>query len=313
MIVIRFKNTLRCLIILFISVNFSSYGQQDPMYAQYMFNTLAINPAYAGSQNYLSALLLSRHQWVGFEGAPSTQNLTIHSPIRNQKSAFGFSYVHDKIGPTTQNIVYVDYAYKIKFSESVFLSLGLRGGASVYNIDFTDVKTDQQEITPTANKISSDILPNFGGGVFLQSEGFYLGISVPKILKNKLNSGYIDSAGNGYLERHYFLISGLIFSLSETVKFKPTTLIKYVNGTPISIDVSANMLFNEKLWVGVLYKIQDAIGVNFQYVFDNSLKFGYAVDFSLSPIRSHSKGSHEFVIGFNFNFKQNKIISPRYF
>ena len=289
-------------------------AQQDPLYTQYMFNTLAFNPAYAGSRGMTSIMALSRHQWVGFEGAPSTQTLTGHMPL-GKSIGLGLSIIHDQLSPASQTGFYFDYAYRIKISENSKLSFGLKGGFNHFQLDVAQLLQASPN-DPSLSNIgsTSKYLPNFGFGLYLFSNKYFLGISAPKLLENKLVNGDVQILGQSGSEiRHYFLTGGYVFNLSEEVKFKPTILARLTQAAPVSLDANINFLFKERLWVGAMYRMNDSFGGILQYQITEQLKVGYAYDMINNELRNYNNGTHEIMISYELNFTNEKVQNPRYF
>ncbi len=289
-------------------------AQQDPQYSQYMFNLLALNPAYAGSADRVSLKALSRHQWVGFEGAPSTQTLTAHSPFLLQSLGLGGTIMRDRHGPVTQYGLMLDVAYRIFLNNNQKLAFGIKGGMNLFQGDFAALhpldRNDQVFQQDVVNKTD----PQFGFGVMWYSDRFYLGLSSPKMLRTdffKTDSlKFVSEPGQ---RAHYFLTGGYVFDLGIYTKFKPTFMVKAVEGAPISFDLGANFLLYEKLWLGALYRHTDAVGALVQYNLTDGLSVGYAYDYPVSPLRNYSGGSHEFMLGLDFGNAPKGIRSPRYF
>ena len=289
-------------------------AQQDPLYTQYMFNTLAFNPAYAGSRDVLSLMALSRHQWVGFEGAPSTQTLTAHSSV-GKNVGLGFTLLHDKLDPTQQTGVYFDYAYRVKINEKSKLSFGIKGGFNFYRNKLSSLSTGSVGDDPALQGADySKFLPNFGFGLYYYSDKFYLGASIPKLLENKLDNGDIQVLGEGGKEsRHYFLTGGYVFNLNEEVKFKPSILARFTQAAPVSMDINLNFLLKEKLWLGGFYRLQNSFGAIAQYQLTQQFKVGYGFDMTTNELSSYNSGTHEIMLLYEFNFTKDKVQHPRYF
>ena len=289
-------------------------AQQDPGYTQYMFNTLAINPAYAGSRGMISMLLLSRHQWVGFEGAPSTQTLSIHAPIKHFNSGLGFSIINDNIGPVHQTSVHFDYAFIIKMGETNRLSMGLKSGFKVYQSKLNQLSLDRDGDQLFAEDVRGKFLPNFGMGFYYYSDKFYLGLSTPELLKNELGeSSQSQTKTLGREERHYFFTGGFVHDLSQDIKLKPSVLVRWLNGAPVTFDVTLNVILKEQIWAGVMHRFGDSFGILLQYQFHNNFRVGYAFDLSTTEMGRYNNGTHEIMLGYDFMLSKNKIISPRYF
>jgi type IX secretion system PorP/SprF family membrane protein len=306
-------------IIIIIQICLLAYGvnaQQDPMFTHYAFNTLAINPAYAGTRDALTITGLHRMQWVSFDGAPLTQTLTGHAPIINKNIGLGLSVMNDKIGPTNTLSFYVDFSYKIKINERTKLSFGLKSGLNYKKADLNELQlTDQDDPMFLADQ-KSKLLPNFGFGLYLYSDRYYVGISIPKLLENNFTdntiSGDVNLASD---KKHYFLIGGAAFDLTEEITLKPTTFVKVTNGAPIEMDVTANFIFMNKFWTGLMYRTGDAIGLLTGLNITDQLSVGYSFDWSMvNKTFKYNQGSHEIMIRYDFIFKEKNIIrSPRYF
>ena len=263
------------LILCTLATTYSAIAQQDPMFTQYQFNTLIVNPAYAGSRDALSIVGISRWQWVGIDGAPITHSITAHAPVK-ENLGIGGSLYYDKIGPTNQLLFFADFAYKLSLSKKTKLVLGIKGGVHSIRNNLTSLEVND----PNFNFNQSELLPNVGVGAYLHQERFYIGLSAPKLLENNLSSGGDDAQQL----RHYFLIAGFVKDLSENIKFKPTILTRYVPNTPLVVDLSANFLFWDKLWLGANYRTRDAIGLVTQFQFTEKLRAGYAYEYPLSSL-----------------------------
>lgn len=294
-------------------------AQQDPQFTQYMFNLLAINPAYAGSADRLNIKALSRHQWVGFAGAPTTQTITAHSPLLKQSMAIGGTLMRDEHGPVTQYGIMVDLAYRIHLAREQKLAFGIKGGMNIFQGRFADLRPLEANDQVFQQNVQQKLDPQFGFGVMWYSERFYLGLSTPKMLRTEmfegvdnavLDSGSVWQAGQ---RAHFFLSGGYVFDLNAYTKFKPTALVKAVEGSPISMDLSVNFLFYEKFWIGAMYRHEDAAGMLAQYHITDAFSIGYAYDYPISGLRNHSGGSHELMLGVELGSRPKGIRSPRYF
>jgi len=278
-----------------------------------MYNTIAVNPAYAGSRDALSIVALNRNQWAGFDGGPQTQTLSIHSPLRNEKIGLGVSFINDKSGYENFTYVYGDFSYTIKASEKVDLSFGLKAGMTYYKLAdelYTEVEVNQD---PYFNEKLNRWNANFGAGILLHSNKWYLGLSTPKILNHDRNN---DSEYEALEKVHYYLLAGYVFNLSKSIKFKPSVLYKYTKGAALSNDITANFLFNEKFWLGASYRIngeQRAFGAIADFQVTNQFRVGYAYEIPTGEIRPYNNGSHEILLMYEFKFFKKKQKSPRYF
>lgn len=289
-----------------------SKGQQDPMYTQYIFNLQTINPAYVGYWQTTGITLLSRNQWVGLNGHPTTQTFSFQTPLRSQNVGIGLNVVLDKVGLEKRLLMNVDYSYQVFLSDNTSLRFGLKGGFTNYSNNLTEyVQIDPNDPTFQVN-IENKFMPNLGVGLFLSSEKYYLSLSLPKILENKYKSN-VNNFSTKSEVRHLFFAGGLLFDLSEQVKFKPSFMTKSVMGSPFEYDISANFLLAERLWIGGMYRSGDSFGAIAQWIFSKKLRFGYAYDFTTTDLRNYHNGVHEVMISYEFVYSKRRTISPRYF
>lgn len=291
--------------------NNSGYAQQQVMFSQYMFNAMAINPGYVGSAEAMSITALTRHQWVGIEGAPMTQTISAHTPIQRKGIALGGLFLRDEIGVSVQNAAFGYASYRIKFPNRGTLSMGLGFGFSDYKSINSQVYTG---ISNDPNFIGNDIRgfsPNFGSGLYYSTERFYAGFSAPFLL----NTFYGDENASTGIEhiRHYFLMSGYVFDVSPMVKFKPNALVKVVEGAPIQVDVNANFLFDELFWAGVSWRSFDSVDLIFELQINSNLRMGYAYDITTTNLRKVNTGTHELMLNYVLGFSKNRVVTPRYF
>lgn len=286
-----------------------SHAQQQAMYTQYMFNGLAINPAYAGSQGGLSITALGRKQWVGFDGAPSTETFSVHSPVGNRKIAWGVLLSHDNIGVTDQYAACGMYAYRVKMPKGT-LSAGLQVGVDSYRAGLSRVLVRQSGDDFFAFDDVQGVLPNFGAGLYYSTQRFYAGFSMPRLLTNAY-PGYDGSRARQY--QHWFFSTGYVFDINRDLKLKPNLLVKAVAGAPLEFDLNANLLIKEKFWVGASYRSLDAISGLVEFQATQQFKFGYAYDYALTDLGRYHGGTHEIMLNYILSFKKTKITSPRYF
>lgn len=294
----------------------TTIAQQLPQFTQYMFNTISINPAYAGSRETLSFVGLHRSQWAGLNGGPETQTASIHSPLRNEKVGLGLSFINDKLGFENFSYVYGDFSYTIQVGANTKLALGLKGGFTNYNLD-QELLTDPSVINdPFFNDIGNRWSPNIGLGGYLHSNRWYIGLSAPRILNTDYNKGRNINNDFVALERvSYYLTAGYVFDISNATKFKPSFLVKATNGATVSYDLTANFLFKEKFWLGAAYRFNESVGAfgalaDFQI--SKQLRIGYAYEIPNSEIRPYTNGTHEVLLIFEV-FKSKRVKSPRYF
>ncbi|MBP8822625.1 MAG: type IX secretion system membrane protein PorP/SprF [Flavobacteriales bacterium] len=284
-------------------------AQQDPMYSQYMFNTLAFNPAYAGSADVFTAMLLSRHQWLGFQGAPGTQTLALHSPLPGDKLALGGHLIHDVAGPAKQSSAFLDLAYRIRTGANTRLAFGLSGGVNFFQADLAALETVSPD--PHNANISGKLLPNFGFGLYWHAPRYYVGLSAPKLLENTIGENGAVVTAQEF--RHYFLMAGLVLELSQDVAFKPTAMLRVVQGAPFSLDLNASFLVRERVWFGALYRWGNAFGLLGQFQVNEQLRLGYAFDMTTTTLGAYNAGTHELMIGYDFKYTKGRTVSPRYF
>ncbi len=287
-------------------------AQQDPMYTQYFFNPLTVNSGYAGTRDALSASLLVREQWVGIEGAPQTQTLSIHSPLRNDKLAVGGTIIRDKVGPSSSIGIFGDFSYRFQVSEKSRLALGLKGGINFLSADLSELQNTEVGDISFQQNINSSPLPNFGASAYLWSEDYFLGISAPKLIQNNLDSRITDLRAEEKV--HFFFMGGYVFELSPALKLKPTFMTKIVAEAPISVDLTANFLLDDKLWLGGAFRFGDSFGLLASYQLSDQLRLGYAFDYTLTELQKFTPGnSHEIMVSYDFIYKAEKLLSPRYF
>jgi len=288
-------------------------AQQMPQFTQYMYNTIAINPAYAGSREVLSIVALGRNQWTGFDGGPQTQTLSINSPLRNEKIGLGLSLINDKAGYENFTYVYADFSYTINLGERTKLAFGIDAGATSYKISdelYNGVNTGND---PYFDERLDRWNPNFGAGLLFHSDRWFAGFSVPRLINNDNNNNTEYAA----LEQvHYYVIGGYVFDLGKSVKFKPSILAKYTDDAPISTDFTANFLFNEKLWLGVSYRAngqQSDFGALIDFQVTQQFRIGYTYELPTGEIRPYTSGSQEILLMYEFRFTKKNLKSPRYF
>lgn len=290
-----------------------SSAQQEALFTHYMYNTLAINPAYAGSRDALTITALHRTQWLDFPGAPQTQTLTLHSPIVGNSVNLGLSLINDKIGPVNTTGISIDYSFRISLSKKRNLAFGLKTECNAYNFDLTNLNATNP-IDNQTRQMENTISPNIGFGVYYSTEQFYVGFSIPKLLEN--NFLYSDYTENIFMEqRHYYLISGGLITLSNNLKLKPTSLIKLTKAAPIEADFTSEFLYNDSYSLGVMYRTGDALGLLFGFAVTEQLNIGYSFDWSLvNKTANYNDGSHELILRYDFRPKRKKQYnSGKYF
>lgn len=304
-------------IIILLSVLLSSLnvmGQQEAMYSQYMFNKLAINPAYAGSRDSLIATALFRTQWVGIKGAPETKTISLDRSFRNRKLGLGVQVFNYNIGITKLNGGSLSYAYRI-FMENSTLAFGLQGGATHIKADLNSVNLGNPSPDQAFLQNLDQVLLNFGAGIYYNTDRFYFGLSTPHLLRNRFN---LNSDGNTndlssrqYL--HLFINSGYIFDLEEDLKIKPSILFYGIQGSPIQIDISTNLYIKDLLSVGLQCRTTGAVAIMAEVQVTPKVRMGYFYDRSTTKLVKFSSGSHELMLRYEFGSEKGKVISQKYF
>lgn len=306
------KTRIIGLVLMLLSV--ATYGQQDAQFTQYMYNTIVVNPAYAGSRQSMNIFALHRTQWVGLEGAPVTNSFSINTPISNSNVGIGLSVVNDKIGPSVENNIAADFSYSVATSENYKMSFGLKASANLLNIDFT--KLDYAGGPIFEENVDNKFSPNIGVGFYLHSDVSYIGISAPNLIETvHFDKGATSSSSSHVAAEkiNYYLIAGHVFELSPFVKLKPALLTKFVQGSPLQVDVSANFLMNEKFAAGLAYRWSAAMSAMVGFQASDSWFIGYSYDFDTTALANYNSGSHEIFLRYELFQSYDKIISPRFF
>jgi type IX secretion system PorP/SprF family membrane protein len=287
----------------------TSKAQQDPMYTQYMFNALALNPAYAGSRNVISATALYRNQWSGIKGAPETATFTIDAPLNDKKIGLGLQVFNDKLGITNTTGIVASGAYRIRMDKGT-LAFGLQGSLSNFKANYQNVALDQ---TGTNTDIAfqdnvNSTLFNLGTGIYYNSDRFYIGLSAPQLLPNKLGSTALSKQ-----EMHLFLTAGILFDLSDDFKLKPSIMVKEVKGAPIEGDLNAMLWIKDVIGIGAQYRSNADVSGLLEIQATPQIRLGYSYDHSITTLQNHNNGSHEIMLRYEFGYEKNKFISPRFF
>lgn len=300
------------------------YAQQAPQYTQYIFNELIINPAYAGSKEIVNANVTHRSQWVGIEGAPTTQTFSLDGASRSGRLGFGLNAMNDVLGAQRQSGVHANLAVRLQMSETARLGLGFAAGMMQHTLDGTKLNTGntRPDLAVPQHRVS-DLLPDFRIGAFFNTERFYTGLSVANLLNTKGDEMEVTTPN-----RHYFLSAGYVMDLSPSVIFKPSFLVKEDLNSPTSLDLNAFILLGERIWLGGSYRTAVEVHTKYsdEYQLDKrnawaaiaqlyvtpKLRLGYSYDVSLNALRQHA--SHEISLGYSFFKKQDsRMLTPRYF
>ena len=306
--------------ILFLAILCSTWissAQQDAQFTQYMYNTININPAYAGSREALSIFGLYRTQWVGLDGAPQTGTFSINTPIDNTKFGVGLGIINDKIGPADETNVAVDVSYTVQTSENWKLAFGVKASANLLNVDFNKLTIfNRNDATFTVNNIDNRFSPNIGAGLFWYSDESYIGLSVPNFLETQHFDRASTINSNNFVAKermNFYFIAGKVFTLSDDIKFKPALLSKIVSGAPLQIDVSGNFIFNEKFVLGAAYRWSAAVSLMAGFQINPSWYIGYGYDLETTRLANFNSGSHEIFLRYELFKNYDRIISPRFF
>lgn len=316
-------------------------GQQDPMFTKYMFNSLVYNPAYAGSNEHMAIGILHRTQWGGINGAPTTQTITAHTPTKSDRVGLGLSIVNDVIGPTNSLGLNAAYAYRIPVGKGK-ISIGLQGGIENYRADWTKVTLPDVN-DPAFDQNPNLWLPNFGAGIYFYTPRFYTGFSCPQLIEYDLRKN-VQTDFYARQARHYFFsMGGAIDLRGDDIVFKPSILVKNVGllsklskqerfkdiGAPTEFDIDLSVLFYQTFWVGASFRSAleafqkdennqakssfDSGDLWVSWFLTNGIRIGAAYDYPLTELNQVTYGSFELFLGYEFNYRTKKIVTPRYF
>lgn len=329
---------LGILIIVLSGIFGSAFAQQDPMFTKYMFNSLVYNPAYAGSNEHMAIGLLHRSQWWELEGAPTTQTLTLHTPLANNRVGLGFSLLNDRIGPTNTLSAQIAYAYRIPLGRGK-LAIGLQAGLTNWRADWT--KLTLKDPDPAYDETPNLWQPNFGAGVYYSTQHFFAGFASPHLVEYDLRKQNVTENYTNYARqyRHYFLTAGGVIPLNgKALMFRPILLVKNVGWfsklrkdvdrqnikAPTEFDIDLSLLFFERFWIGGAFRSSieafdndrssyDSADIWASYFLTNGLRIGAAFDYPLTQLNTVAAGAFEVMVGYEFNYQTKKIVTPRYF
>lgn len=286
-------------------------AQQNPEYTQYMYNHANINPAYTSSLYSLNIYGQYRTQWVGLEGAPKTVNASITGPVGDSGLGIGVHFNNEKIGAMNNNNFAIDLSYAIDLNWNYKLAFGVKGSGSILDVDYSILHTYDPSDPVTQDNVNNKFSPNIGAGLFLYSDRAYFGISVPRILEL---TQYDDNNVKTLKEKpHYYLTAGYVFDLAPSWKLKPAALLKAVQGAPLQIDVSANVMFKDKVTLGVAYRWDAAVSALVGFQITPGLFAGYSYDMDTTTLKHYNSGSHEFFLRFQLFNVNKRTKSARFF
>lgn len=303
------KNIYILTVLMFVLLFQESHAQQDPQYTQYMYNMNVVNPAYAGSKESLSLTGLYRNQWTGMDDNPVSFTFAAHSPV-GEKVGLGLSAIRDQLGPVTETNVFADFSYTLQMSSSLKLALGVKAGATFHDVGLTSLQL-QDPNDPFFSQNINNVYPNVGAGAFFYGDNFYIGLSVPNLIK----SVHLDENGLKYGSEvnHYFATAGYVFQLAENFKLKPSVMVKSAFEAPVSFDGNLNALFYDRFEIGASYRIDDSFSGLIGFQINDNIRIGYAYDHVMSDIKAVGPASHEVVLTFDLYFKPKVLRSPRFF
>jgi type IX secretion system PorP/SprF family membrane protein len=305
------RNKATGLFVLFFILCMRANAQFDPMFTQYMNNEMVINPAYTGTPEVPTSTVLYRDQWVGMEGAPRTQTFSFHSPL-GDKNGLGLSLINEEIGIKRLFKASGTYAYRIFVGERSRLSFGLLGGVMQYKEDYNKLVLINPDDHYFSTGTKSFLAPNAGFGMYYYTNKFYLGLSIPRMIKNTIINSEIENSASPQ-DWHYYLTSANVFELSDYFKLKVSGMFKYVSGAPVQGELAFHGLIQNVWWLGAAYRSGDAISVMTGFQLSPQLRIFYSYDYSVTPIQNYSSGSHEIIISYDFQRQKRRIISPRMF
>lgn len=296
------------LLVLLLSMG-TARAQQDPQFTQYMYNTMSVNPAFAGSNGHLTALLMHRSQWVGINGAPNTQILAVDTPLEN-KLGVGGILAHDALGPSSEFFVDGNVSYTIQLdSTNRKLSFGMKLGGRIFNVDFSKGLTEDADVA-FQNNIKGKFFPTIGAGVYYQTKKGFLGFAVPNFFSQKHYNGQEQEIAAERL--HYYFIGGKKVDLTPDVKLKPAFFVKWVPGAPIIADFSVNALLKETFTFGLAYRWDDSFSTLLGMQINSNLSAGYAYDLTSSNLASYTGGSHELFLRYEFKTGKKQLEAPTF-
>ncbi len=304
------------LLFLWLSIIGFSYGQQDPIITQYLFDKLPINPGYAGSVDALSVNLIDRYQWVGIKDGPNTITFTANSYLPNPHLGLGLYIYRDALGPSVETGVMGSFAYKILLPKGK-LSFGVQFGFNYLNIDWSALEPNDLNDPLVNNQVKKKAVPDAGFGIYYYSKRFYAGISSTHLLQNEMvvsNDNKVNTNSFSKLLRHFYGMTGIAIPVSENIDLRPSVIVKYVQNAPVQADLNLGMLFNDIFWIGVGYRTEKCLTFMVDVNIAKNLHIGYSYDAWFNELKSYNMGSHEIRLGYDFDiFGLEKMVTPRYF
>lgn len=310
---VLFLNVRWVLLMCILAISITSMAQQEPMYSQYMFNMLNINPAYAGSRGIATATALYRNQWVGIQGAPETSSFSFDAPIKEKKIGLGVQLYDDRLGIERSTGLKASYAFRIQLHESGTLSLGIQAGVLNYRANYSEVRTFQPN-DPAFSQNINGFLPSAAAGIYYNADKFYVGFSTPALLKTKISSNNtVDITSVTQRDLHLYFTTGIVLSLSDDLLIKPSLLVKAVSGAPVEFDLNTNIWIQNAIAFGFSYRTGDSYVGMVELQLSKQLRLGYAYDKTFSDLGYLNTGTHELMLRMEFGLTEKSVASPRYF
>lgn len=308
------NNVKKFLIILLVVLSFSKLdAQQLPQYSNYMINDFVMNPAIAGSNSYFEGKSNNRYQWVGLTDAPRTYILSVNGPTRAYNMGLGGILFTDIVGPTRRTGFYLSYAYHLKVSEKIKVSMGISGGILQFMVDGSKINLHTPNDIAISSGIQSVIIPDFGAGVYAYSADhkWYFGVSVPQVMQNQIKFFDYKTSSLNKLATHIYSTAGYKFNVGTNFKIEPSFCVKYVNPAPLQFDLGLRAIYKDKIWIGSAFRYLDAVSAMIGYTMQENITFAYSYDFTTSAIKKYSTGTHELMIGIKFHKQPEKESSAK--
>ncbi|MFA8435114.1 MAG: type IX secretion system membrane protein PorP/SprF [Marinifilaceae bacterium] len=297
----------------FILCGLSCFAQQDKMFTQFLNYPSGINPAYSGSRDAFQFLGITRKQWVGIDGSPTSSVFSVNSPINFFNLGLGLTFESDKIGREKNNEVEFDISYKIQLFNGTFLNLGIKSGFSNYKVDLMNARVVDHNDQLLQGNINKGWVPHFGVGAYCYGKRYFVGFSIPQLFQNESSGGWLMSSSLDRERLHYYLMAGYLLPLTPSLQLKPSLLVKASEASNFSYDISSVFILFDRLWLGGSYRNEDAFAAIVQFNISSQLKLGYSYDIGIAKLSGRSYGSHEFTLSFDLALSDHKIRSPRYF
>ncbi|CAL1517013.1 type IX secretion system membrane protein PorP/SprF [Chitinophaga sp. MM2321] len=281
-------------------------AQQEPLYSQYMFNGMIINPAYPSMDESSSLTAVGRNQWVGVDGAPKTATASFYTPLKATNTSLGVSLMNEKITVNSQTAVNFNISQRVKLNEKIYLAMGIKGGMSQFREDNSSLSTTDPAFAHDQSYWRTDV----GFGFMLFTDRFFIGLSSPTFKSFDLGS----SVNKVVVQSHYYVQTGYLININDDVKLKPNVLLRAVKGTGFQYDLNANILLKNLIWLGASWRSEKTLTGLVQIQASKSLQIGYSYD---TPMQSNLKGaqtvSHELMVNYRFSWSKWKVVAPRYF